>query len=139
MPVFTGCNDKCLAQGECQSDICTKKLSAGPSEEERKECADAGGAIAVGGDGSRCVCKCRDENVPCTPGTIPCCQGLTPIQLSMEQNGQCITASCGSICKPCGNGVCDSGENKCNCPVDCGKSQECNRRSDCCCKGVGGG
>jgi hypothetical protein len=105
--------------GDSNPGICTKKLSAGPSEEERKECVDAGGTIAVGGEGSRCVCKCMDENVPCIPGTIPCCEGLTHIPLSMEQNGQCITASCGSICRPCGNGVCDSGENRCNCPQDC--------------------
>ena len=44
-------------------DICTKKLSVGPSDVDRKECVDAGGTIVVGGDGSRCVCGCRDLRV----------------------------------------------------------------------------
>jgi len=34
----------------------------------------------------------------------------------------CVCATCGSICAPCGNGVCDKNENKCNCPEDCKKS-----------------
>jgi hypothetical protein len=70
-------------------------------------------------------CKCRDQNSACNVSKTPCCQGLKPILLSQEQNGQCITAACGSICKPCGNGVCDPGENKCNCPQDCEDSASC--------------
>jgi hypothetical protein len=64
--------------------------------------------------------KCRDENYRCTIEDIPCCAGLKAVSLCNEgSSGSCICANCGSICRPCGNGVCDKNENRCNCPEDC--------------------
>ena len=70
-------------------------------------------------DGACISEQCRDENYPCTPENIPCCEGLKEVSLAVEENGQCIAANCGSICRLCGNGVCDANENKCNCREDC--------------------
>ncbi len=62
---------------------------------------------------------CRDETVECTTGGLPCCEGLVSVPYGMEQDGECLFEYCGDICRPCGNGVCDEGENRCNCPEDC--------------------
>jgi hypothetical protein len=62
---------------------------------------------------------CRDENYGCTPEAIPCCSGLKEVNHCFPEGDDCICATCGSICRPCGNGVCDANENKCNCPEDC--------------------
>ena len=64
--------------------------------------------------------SCRDENYPCSIDNIPCCSGLKEVPYAFAgPDGSCVAATCGSICKPCGNGVCDANENKCNCPEDC--------------------
>jgi hypothetical protein len=63
--------------------------------------------------------SCRSQNYSCSIEEIPCCAGLKEVGYAFEENGQCIAATCGSVCRPCGNGVCDSGENYCNCPEDC--------------------
>lgn len=65
------------------------------------------------------VQACRDQNYPCSIEQIPCCAGLTAVPNAFESDRGCIAATCGSICLPCGNGVCDSGENSCNCASDC--------------------
>ncbi len=65
-------------------------------------------------------CECRDENYKCTIENIPCCAGLKEVGLCFEEDGGCTCANCGSICLPCGNGVCNTNENRCNCPEDCG-------------------
>lgn len=66
--------------------------------------------------------ECRGENYECTPEDIPCCSGLKEVGYCFGDNdGQCICASCGSICRPCGNGICDENENRCNCIEDCQK------------------
>jgi hypothetical protein len=67
-----------------------------------------------------CVEQCRGADSECTPQDIPCCSGLSAVPLAIiEEDGTCIAALCGTICVPCGNGVCDERENKCNCPTDC--------------------
>ena len=70
-----------------------------------------------------CCCQggeqCRDENYMCTTEDFPCCSGLKPVLLAHIKDGKCITLPCGNVCRPCGNGVCDTNENKCNCPEDC--------------------
>ncbi len=64
---------------------------------------------------------CRDEDAGCTPFGPPCCEGLRAVSDASEIEGGCAAVTCGSICRPCGNGVCDDNENKCSCPEDCGK------------------
>ena len=73
--------------------------------------------------------ECSDAN-PCTKdiclakGTMEArCEH---IQITECINGDgCCPAGCNALndsdCKPsCGNGICEPGENKCNCPEDCG-------------------
>lgn len=90
-------------------------------------CSDCGNGICEEWE-SKCNCPedcsqevCRDENYPCTPEDIPCCAGLKKVGQCGAQidSGLCLCATCGSICRPCGNGICDENENTCNCPEDC--------------------
>jgi len=88
-------------------------------------CSDCGNDICEEWE-NRCNCAedceitCRDEEYECTIFDIPCCGDLKEVALAFpDEDGQCIAASCGSICLPCGNGVCDEDENECNCPEDC--------------------
>jgi hypothetical protein len=57
-----------------------------------------------------------------------CCSGLVEISncASYESNrsdadsqGCVYRVGCGNICSACGNNICESWENKCNCPSDC--------------------
>ncbi len=64
--------------------------------------------------------ECRDENYQCSIEDIACCAGLVEVPMAGMENGTCIAATCGSICRPCGNGICEDNENACNCPEDCG-------------------
>lgn len=73
--------------------------------------------------------ECRDESYTCTIEEIPCCEGLKEVPLAEEGDGGCIAADCGSICRPCGNGICDENENRCNCPEDCERPR-CPHRID---------
>ena len=63
--------------------------------------------------------ECRDEDYLCTIEDIPCCEGLVEVPLAFPEDGECIAATCGSICRPCGDGICQANENNCSCPVDC--------------------
>ncbi len=72
-----------------------------------------------------CQSECRDETYTCTPEDIPCCEGLEESTASFLDEGICMTPTCGTICLPCGDDVCDEelGENRCNC-LDCGECSE---------------
>jgi hypothetical protein len=56
-----------------------------------------------------------------------CCQGLARSEIIAPATGPLVDdAGCSvpmppsvKTCLPCGNGVCDPGENRCNCTVDC--------------------
>lgn len=58
---------------------------------------------------------------------LSCCDSLKGIlNGSVSDNGQCVFESGSAyqgnpryVCVSCGNGVCGTGENKCNCPADC--------------------
>jgi len=47
-----------------------------------------------------------------------CCTGLTKISRSSVSKNLCAVTE-GFICSRCGNSICGTGENKCNCPKDC--------------------
>ena len=70
-----------------------------------------------------CSTACRDQNYECTTDDIPCCSGLKEVLLTYEdKGGECFApVPCGSICIPCGDGICEDTrlENRCNCPEDC--------------------
>ena len=52
-----------------------------------------------------------------------CCPGLVKLELYDEhllKEGKCIPSKGGRlVCTPCGNGHCEAGESRCNCPADC--------------------
>jgi hypothetical protein len=67
-------------------------------------------------------CAKEGESVPVIPDAPECCSGLIKIPCDKpDNNGDCKFGCDGaSICANCGNGICGPGENKCNCPDDCG-------------------
>jgi len=56
-----------------------------------------------------------------------CCNGLKAIQPPevMQDNGSCKLAGGVGLCSNCSNGICESWENKCNCPEDCRIISDC--------------
>jgi len=66
-----------------------------------------------------------------SPEVRVCCSGLNEIKLDFENNGTCQKIMDGFICTKCGDGVCGTGENKCNCPQDCGQDLSCIKSQDC--------
>lgn len=65
-----------------------------------------------------------------------CCEGLTEVfdQWELDGDGRCHALdNYGYHCLKCGDGLCGLGENKCNCPNDCGTgaADECKDASDC--------
>jgi hypothetical protein len=58
------------------------------------------------------------------PGAPACCGGLQLISLDKLSGPVCVPATGGTgdnsgYCTACGDGVCTSPENLCNCPADC--------------------
>jgi len=65
--------------------------------------------------------SCIEEGQPGTIANSPdCCANLTKISCGAP-NASNICTSCTDsfFCTNCGNGICGTGENKCNCPQDC--------------------
>lgn len=85
---------------------------------------------------------------------VPCCAGLKeisagyvykPTNIDADENGCALMDGAGVVCSDCGNGICESSENRCNCPGDCDYSkdpkykcfynlsscQTCKKDSDC--------
>ncbi|RLJ04911.1 MAG: hypothetical protein DRP08_00610, partial [Candidatus Aenigmatarchaeota archaeon] len=68
-----------------------------------------------------CEKACIKEGGRGTRINDKCCKGLTPIAICFEKDGDCVCARTPKFyCTKCGDGVCKSPENKCNCPQDCG-------------------
>jgi len=69
-------------------------------------------------------CVKEGELLP-TAGQLDCCSGLTSLSRVDKYDSSCnfISGPLGYlVCAACGNGVCGTGENKCNCPQDCSTS-----------------
>jgi endonuclease/exonuclease/phosphatase family metal-dependent hydrolase len=62
---------------------------------------------------------CRNESSSCTIDNNSCCAGLVPVSMSIPSGSGCVAANCGTICRPCGDGICQNNENNCSCPSDC--------------------
>lgn len=58
-----------------------------------------------------------------------CCSGLLSMPSLTPVNGQCPDISLSSICTKCGNGICGTGENYCNCATDCPRPSSSSRSS----------
>ncbi len=78
-----------------------------------------------------CDSECVGEggSVPVVPGAPQCCPGLVKVPCDApDPEGVCQMCVGASLCTYCGDGNCGTGENKCNCPEDCGEG----------CLGLGG-
>jgi len=77
-------------------------------------------------------CLEQGEIIDSTNQSPQCCPGLSPLPQWQQGPGACVEAevmdccySCNGsaipteICSACGDGLCASGENVCNCPADC--------------------
>jgi len=65
--------------------------------------------------------ECTKEGQKNYFGKPPCCSGLVQITNSQQSGDLCVAVPDGSgFCTKCGDGICGPGENKCNCPKDCG-------------------
>lgn len=72
--------------------------------------------------------KCIPEGgtVPLIPNPPKCCEGLEPIPCDYpDSNGSCNPCLGGSVCAKCGDNICGTGENLCNCPEDCKHPETC--------------
>ncbi len=70
-----------------------------------------------------CDGECVGEggSVPVVPGAPECCPGLVKVPCDKpDEQGECQMCAGASFCTYCGDGECGKGENKCNCPSDCG-------------------
>lgn len=128
------CIGSCEEKSDCESDL---------------ECIN-GKCI----DPNACITEGKDEKNPSLGDEDPnkekeCCDDLEPIVPTSAYNEDCEETEDGwaYVCSDCGNDVCDSWENKCNCPDDCevecdpecddnelcseGECVECVENSDC--------
>ena len=67
-------------------------------------------------------CVPAGENVfPWDPEGPTCCEGLAATAWAEfdPMTGLCLSMDGALVCLACGDGVCDEGENICNCPGDC--------------------
>ncbi len=55
------------------------------------------------------------------PGSLPCCEPLTPIAVTEWGGGElgCQPDNNWYVCTNCGNGTCENWESLCTCPQDC--------------------
>ncbi|MFA6376142.1 MAG: peptidoglycan-binding protein [Candidatus Paceibacterota bacterium] len=126
----------CNNSGECKNSvICTTKCGNGicDGRENKYNCAADCGTIKCIGAGEKL--EGNGEN----SGKI-CCSGLTKVfdQWYLGSDGVCRALdNYGFYCLKCGDGVCGTGENKCNCPADCGIAKDCS--ASCKTKGYAGG
>lgn len=101
------CKDLC-GDGTCQEVVC---LAIG--------CPCAETLITCPQD---CSLNCILAGKGKMPGDPKCCEGLDELLVYGTNSGvlDCSAAVISArICSDCGNDICGSGENKCNCPTDC--------------------
>ncbi len=66
------------------------------------------------------------------PWSAKCCAGLQSISCAKPgKDGTCEACTGAFFCTKCGDGICKSPENECNCPEDCAKTQGCKSDEDC--------
>jgi len=139
----------CAKEGETiypYGKLCCSGLTQIGNCKSTGECSDTGAICAQCGNG---VCGAGESkfNCPADCGTIACigagerldgngensgrvcCMGLTKVfdQWHLGSDGVCRALdSYGVYCLKCGDGICGTGETKCNCPADCGAAKDCS-------------
>jgi hypothetical protein len=66
------------------------------------------------------LATCANEGKIAEKGS--CCPGLEPLHFAYKdqnQGNRCVNSGDNFFCANCGDGLCKSGENECNCPSDC--------------------
>jgi len=63
------------------------------------------------------------QDVACCPGLVRRC-GIEFIDGTCDMEAKQDPMYSLPICIPCGNGICENFENRCNCPEDCGRPPE---------------
>jgi len=142
------CHEIFRKTGNCPEDKCDRCFGGpgftidgtvveGPIDCCEKSCQDFQ-AENCPQDYCRIMINCEGKEVCYNklPGEIPtcgpisyygqdvaCCEGLVKRCGIVLSDGSCDTTKGGyqdlPWCLPCGNGICDQFENKCNCPEDC--------------------
>lgn len=116
--------------------------------------------ICVSPNGKECeewnfYCKCEPKGVGCWLGNFSCdfpceelpckkagesvlvsecCEGLKeipPIRIYDDECNETGMTGWTYICSDCGNNICESWENKCNCPEDCKESETLEKCDGC--------
>jgi hypothetical protein len=66
-------------------------------------------------------CIAEGDRGQVSPNSKSCCSGLSGITCDKPDSDGVCSTSCTEefICTACGDGECNNGENKCNCPKDC--------------------
>ena len=133
------CHESYEQKAECPKEFCELKCAVTDNVNECrmtcfvKEC----GQIAAdhcpldscqritGCDGAlKCFKKSSKQPPLCgglayAGGEVECCQGFVK-RCGIEYfDGRCNIEGDIPICLPCGNGICNQFENRCNCPEDC--------------------
>ncbi len=107
------------------------KIKEGPEGGEQGVCVFPDGASCEAWAFYRGGCgKEYRKELPCKKAgeevqVSKCCPGLTELLPASVYDKDCEVKVVGrpSICSDCGNGDCESWENKCNCPKDCKKEK----------------
>jgi hypothetical protein len=116
-PAYCNEHNQCECKVTCEQDMDCAFISKCPSVCDEEQ--------------GMCVCdefctQAGEMYIPDSSGQHNCCPGLEPLTCADYVNGECLWVDCDCecyICAACGNGVCEAGENPCNCPADC--SDEC--------------
>jgi len=127
--VNQGCGASCGTSTCSATQQCQKKTDSYGCAADQYQCVSA---VECGGTTTTTIYGTTTTTLPClaegqsgaiVPNHPVCCAGLTYSSCDApDSNNVCPFDRCagGFFCTNCGNGVCGLGENKCNCPQDCG-------------------
>lgn len=109
----------CTAQGTCTNDGSSICAYCGNGT-----CGTGENSYNCSKDCGKPNCAKEGKGILSNDQAKQCCSGLTKVSTSIIDNATCTPVTVSSvysdICIKCGNGICGTGENKCNCPADCG-------------------
>ncbi|MFC1510096.1 hypothetical protein ACFL49_00345 [Candidatus Omnitrophota bacterium] len=114
--IFEGCPEECVAKTCVELDI--------------QNCPKDACQVLDGCDGRQaCYYKIEDAGLMCgtlayAGNRVECCDGFEKRCGTESFDGSCDmegadSMTCVPLCLPCGDGLCGTLENKCNCPEDC--------------------
>jgi len=141
------CPSACTKEGAACSFYKCGATDTGTGTSADAKCIGGGSTCCAGltckyvSSDSTPVCV---KDATCTPegkvnyfGSPACCNGLTSVTNATPSGDLCAATNNGaSVCTKCGNGICGLGENKCNCPADCGQITDKGKAK---CVATGGG